>query len=488
MDGSVPVTPWAIISPARLASAGLLMTQSDARLVDLVRAGNDRAFEAIVLRYRRPLLRHCRRLLPAGRAEDAVQEALLRALEAMRGDERELQLGPWLRRIAQNTAIDWLRQTDCSWEELDDRVDGVEETEAAVERRARFHAVVSDMDTLPERQRRALVLRELEGRSYDEIAAALGVSGDGVRQLLNRARNAMRAAAGALVPPALIARMAASQAGPRMAELMDPPGTALMAKATAAVAVGAVALFAVTGPPSGDGGAVPRTHAAPDLPTLEGGARGQRQAARETAPGQADARAGRSAARESSETRGAGRGAERSATGSHDAPAGAGQPAADAPVSSGKGDAIRLGAGGGRDGAGAGRGGAGDGQGGAGAGESGAGGGLGGASGGLSGVGDDDGIAPGGDDDGALGGTDDGAAGGGAAPDDDDAPDDHDAPGTGGEPGGDDGPDDGGQSGAPGDQSAGGDDDDAAPAPTARVQLTASPLPADEDDDDALDD
>ena len=124
-----------------------------------------------------------------------------------------------------------------------------------------FHSVMSDMGTLPERQRRALVLRELEGRSYDEIAVTLGVTGDGVRQLLNRARNSMRAAASALVPPALVGRIAGSQASVRIAELIDPPGTALMAKATAAVAAGAVALFAVTGPPTGDGGTVPRAEA-----------------------------------------------------------------------------------------------------------------------------------------------------------------------------------------------------------------------------------
>ena len=138
--------------------------------MDLVRAGNDRAFEAIVLRYHRPLLRHCRRLLPAGRAEDAVQQALLRALEAMRADDRELQLGPWLHRIAHNTAIDSLRRLDSHWEELDERMDGVEPTHAAVERRARFSSVVSNMGSLPERQRRALVLREFEGRSYEEIS------------------------------------------------------------------------------------------------------------------------------------------------------------------------------------------------------------------------------------------------------------------------------------------------------------------------------
>jgi RNA polymerase sigma factor (sigma-70 family) len=260
------MTPWAVINPARLAGSGLLRTQSDSRLVDLVRAGNDRAFEAIVLRYHRPLLRHCRRLLPAGRAEDAVQQALLRALEAMRADDRELQLGPWLHRIAHNTAIDSLRRMDSHWEELDERMDGVEPTHAAVERRARFDSVMSNMGELPERQRRALVLRELEGRSYDEIAVALGATGDGVRQLLNRARNSLRAAASALVPPALVGRIAGSQAGVRIAELTDPPTSALMAKATAAVAAGAVALFAVTGPPSGDGGKVTRAEAAEEAP------------------------------------------------------------------------------------------------------------------------------------------------------------------------------------------------------------------------------
>jgi RNA polymerase sigma factor (sigma-70 family) len=264
------MTPWAVINPARLAGSGLLRTQTDARLVDLVRAGNDRAFEAIVLRYHRPLLRHCRRLLPAGRAEDAVQQALLRSLEAMRADDRELQLGPWLHRIAHNTAIDSLRRIDSHWEELDERMDGVEPTDSAVERRARFSSVISTMGSLPERQRRALVLRELEGRSYDEIATALGVSGAGVRQLLNRARNTMRAAASALVPPALVGRIAGSQAGVRVAELMDPPGTgALMAKASAAVAAGAVALLAVSGPPSGDGGKVPRAEASTRPPAAQ---------------------------------------------------------------------------------------------------------------------------------------------------------------------------------------------------------------------------
>jgi RNA polymerase sigma factor (sigma-70 family) len=408
------MTPWAVINPARLAGSGLLRTQSDSRLVDLVRAGNDRAFEAIVLRYHRPLLRHCRRLLPAGRAEDAVQQALLRALEAMRADDRELQLGPWLHRIAHNTAIDSLRRMDSHWEELDERMDGVEPTHAAAERRARFASVMTNMGELPERQRRALVLRELEGRSYDEIAATLGVTGDGVRQLLNRARNSMRAAASALVPPALVGRIAGSQASVRIAELMDPPSSALMAKATAAVAAGAVALFAVTGPPTGDGGKVPRAEAAEQTP-----APAQRG-------GDSDGRPGEPA-------------------GSADPGSGSGEQDDAGP----RGDGRENGKAGGQKGAG----------------RAAAGAGPGGGSG--SGGGDDDGPAQRAKAAPPAGGDDD--------DDDDDAPatrrsggddDDDDAPAARGRGGGDD-DDDGAPAASPGGGSGGGDDDDgpAASAP-----------------------
>ena len=54
----------------------VLRTQSDERLVELVRDGHDRAFEAIVVRYRRALVRYCSGIVPGGRAEDAVQQTL----------------------------------------------------------------------------------------------------------------------------------------------------------------------------------------------------------------------------------------------------------------------------------------------------------------------------------------------------------------------------------------------------------------------------
>jgi hypothetical protein len=175
-------------------------------------------------------------------------------------------------------------------------VDGVEPTHAAAERRARFRSVVSSMGELPARQRRALVLRELEGRSYDEISVDLGVSGAVVRGLLNRARNTMRAGASALVPPALVARLVGSQPAVRAVELADPPGTSvLVAKATAAVAAaGTVAVFAVTGTPVSERARLPHAEARVQPPALDHGRDADRRPDRRPWAAPADS-AGRSA-------------------------------------------------------------------------------------------------------------------------------------------------------------------------------------------------
>src|SRR5688572_9351948 len=73
------MTPRHLLEPGRLAGSALLKAQSDERLVDLTRAGNDRAFEAIVDRYKGQLLRYCARILSDGRGEDAVQQTFLNA-------------------------------------------------------------------------------------------------------------------------------------------------------------------------------------------------------------------------------------------------------------------------------------------------------------------------------------------------------------------------------------------------------------------------
>ena len=167
------MTPRALLHPARLARRPVLSTQSDERLVDLVRAGSDPAFEAIVERYRRALMRYVSRLLAPERAEDVVQQAFVKAYEAMHRDTAELNLRPWLYRIAHNGALNALRDRGLRHAELDERIDSVERPDQALERTTGLRELVVAVQALPERQRSAILLRELEGRSYEEIADSL---------------------------------------------------------------------------------------------------------------------------------------------------------------------------------------------------------------------------------------------------------------------------------------------------------------------------
>src|SRR5918995_5911473 len=93
------------ISAARAGRAPLLRLQSDERLAALAAAGHEVAFEALVGRYRLSLVRACQRILADGRAEDAVQQALLSAYQALRRHGPPDRFRPWLYRIAVNAAI-----------------------------------------------------------------------------------------------------------------------------------------------------------------------------------------------------------------------------------------------------------------------------------------------------------------------------------------------------------------------------------------------
>src|SRR6476661_4764387 len=98
----------AAVSPR--ISVRLLQAQSDRRLLELVGRGHERAFEALVLRYRPPLLAYCRRMgLAEARADDVVQQALLKAWLALREGTVVRDARPWLFRIAHNTAVNAAR-------------------------------------------------------------------------------------------------------------------------------------------------------------------------------------------------------------------------------------------------------------------------------------------------------------------------------------------------------------------------------------------
>ena len=89
----------------------LLRLQSDERLVTLTRRGNQAAFEALVARYQARLLAFCRHMLSSKEdAEDVLQEVFAAAFNAMLADEREINVRPWLYRIARNRSLNHLRR------------------------------------------------------------------------------------------------------------------------------------------------------------------------------------------------------------------------------------------------------------------------------------------------------------------------------------------------------------------------------------------
>jgi RNA polymerase sigma factor (sigma-70 family) len=185
----------------------LLRMQSDERLVALVRDGHDQAFATAVDRYQPELLRYCTRLVGESRAEDVVQQAFLNAHMALRSSDQEIQLRPWLYRIAHNAGLNVLRATR-QQAELDDRLAAPRGIEQDLESRERLREALAAIALLPEPQRDALTLQAVEGRSHTEIAAAIGVTPGAARQHLHSARATVRAAVSAITPYGLIARLA----------------------------------------------------------------------------------------------------------------------------------------------------------------------------------------------------------------------------------------------------------------------------------------
>ena len=161
----------------------------DVRLARLAARGDERAFSAIYRKYHQELYRYCRAILhDPYEAEDALQQAMVRALRSLPGETREIALRPWLYRVAHNEAISILRarrpvaQIDLEQVELGADVEG----QAAA--RERLRQLFADIQQLPERQRGALLMRELSGLSFDDIGAAFGLRPAAARQAVYEAR------------------------------------------------------------------------------------------------------------------------------------------------------------------------------------------------------------------------------------------------------------------------------------------------------------
>ena len=218
----------------------------------LVRDGYEVAFEEIVRRYGRPLTRYAASIV-GGRSEDVTQDAFSKALLALRRDDAEIELRPWLFRIVRNTALNDLRDSPTTPEILAEALAGGRNPAEELEHREELADLMKRLQALPEPQRAAIVMRELEGLGHEEIAAALGLTGGAARQAIYRARRALRNGAGMLLPLPLLEALLAG-AGPTTAEaavgaagLSGTAGAGIALKATAATVLvaGAVGTGAV---------------------------------------------------------------------------------------------------------------------------------------------------------------------------------------------------------------------------------------------------
>jgi RNA polymerase sigma factor (sigma-70 family) len=184
--------------PALAGRSPLLRLQSDERLIALTRRGHLGAFEALVQRYQPRLLAFCRHMLGSQEdAEDVLQEVFTAAFNAIRADDRPINARPWLYRIARNRSLNHLRRPQPAGQDSMDvfERDGGVSTADTVHKREEFRQIVSDVGELPETQRTALLLREIDALSYDQIAEAMDTTVPSVKSLLVRARVSLAEAA-----------------------------------------------------------------------------------------------------------------------------------------------------------------------------------------------------------------------------------------------------------------------------------------------------
>src|SRR5690242_7157352 len=176
----------------------LLRLQSDERLISLLRRGNTTAFEVLVSRYESRLMAFCRHLLGSREdAEDVLQEVMTAAFNAIGADDRPINVRPWLYRIARNRSLNHLRRIQAAGVDSMDihLFDHGATTADKVHEREEFRLLVGDIHSLPETQRTALVLREMDALSYEQIAEAMETTVPSVKSLLVRARVSLAEAA-----------------------------------------------------------------------------------------------------------------------------------------------------------------------------------------------------------------------------------------------------------------------------------------------------
>ena len=177
----------------------------DAELVARVQRGDKKAFELLMLKYQRKILRLLSRFVrDPGEVEDVAQEAFIKAYRALPQFRGESAFYTWLYRIAINTAKNHLvasgrrPSSPSEYENEDgetfdetDNLSDINTPESMMASREIAETVNSAIEALPEELRTAIVLREIEGMSYEDIAQSMGCPIGTVRSRIFRAREAI---------------------------------------------------------------------------------------------------------------------------------------------------------------------------------------------------------------------------------------------------------------------------------------------------------
>ncbi|MDD5656379.1 MAG: sigma-70 family RNA polymerase sigma factor [Elusimicrobia bacterium] len=170
---------------------------SDAELVSRVSSGQKQEYAELVRRHHARILGLCVSMLGAAEADDAAQEIFLKAYQGLARFAGDSAFSTWLYRIASNHCLDLLRRRNRvkteSWDALleseGERIGRLLEAPPDEQRRREDADLVERvLSCLPAEQRLALVLREVQGLSYEEIAGAMACSLDSVKARLRRAR------------------------------------------------------------------------------------------------------------------------------------------------------------------------------------------------------------------------------------------------------------------------------------------------------------
>lgn len=179
----------------------------DQRLVERVQRGDKKAFELLVTKYQRKLNRLLSRFIrDPSEVEDVAQEAFIKAYRALPSFRGDSAFYTWLYRIAVNTAKNYLvaaarrapTSTTIDSEEAESFEEGhqlrhMNTPEAELMSKQVAATVNQTMDALPEELRVAITLREIEGMSYEDIAAAMSCPIGTVRSRIFRARETIAA-------------------------------------------------------------------------------------------------------------------------------------------------------------------------------------------------------------------------------------------------------------------------------------------------------